>query len=177
MHIQLLCWLCLNLKISHAPILYQDKLGSVDPNAALAIWAFIHPAAIDAADEWLVLHHGHKGWGEGVATRKMPTDKMMADLKAYLEDKFKGSIDQPLIVLRQTPGMVIRVPPGWLHWVRNLRACLKIAFDLYKLADLPRVAKAASDITSRVFGATASTDFMAVPRVVKVAASQLLGVA
>lgn len=70
--------------------------------------------------------------------------KLMEDLPELLKDH--------VLLLQQAAGQCMLVPVGWLHWVINVRPCLKIACEIMPLYQLPAAAAVHRFIRSRFNG-------------------------
>lgn len=126
-----------------------------DRSRVLATWVLLHPVAAARADAWL----RENGYPQGLATEGKVhlSDPKLGALAKQLGKDSNG--DSYLIVLEQRHGDMVYVPPGYLHGVTNVTACVKIAWDLYDLKHIPAYVAAWHHIASRF--TSAPDDYMA----------------
>lgn len=120
----------------------------------LAEWTFIHPDAIQAANTWLQ----QNGFAAGLATpqRALLSSEQVSAMQAALANVVAGGAVR---VVQQRAGDMVHVPPGWVHQVVNVRACLKLAWDFYDYQHFPLYAKLQSMIVP-LFGGHMAADYM-----------------
>lgn len=70
---------------------------------------------------------------------------------------------QAVIPIRQAPGMMIRVPPGYIHLVHNITASVKVAWDFYKPSNFHLYLQALQIAEGKYFGNENAPDYMSVP--------------
>lgn len=140
------------------------------PKEALALWAFIHPSRLAQAEEWLKVHRKRRSGFRGKQRLSLNLEQLRA-LQAHLG--VRQPEQQPwLQLLYQCPGDKVQVPPGWVHQVWNLRPNLKVAFDVYRVADLGQYLRSWRQVGSRYTGPSNMRDYMAVGKVLLNAAAR-----
>ena len=113
---------------------------------ALAQWVFVSPEHIQQFGNFLSDHRDdtdlvqwHSSNQPPIAlanpfhgppvdkspTRPLLTDRGVQELQAKLGE-------QNVRVVLQQHGDLVHVPPGWMHQVKNLGPCVKLAYDLLK---------------------------------------------
>lgn len=106
------------------------------------LWVFIHPLAIDTANELLGnfrfgdyrFEDGIRGASEAHRPNLCDSLELAEAFKAAMETRCQESglsLVSPVHIIKQCAGEVVSVLVSWMHCVRNFRPCLKIAFDLF----------------------------------------------
>ncbi len=83
------------------------------------------------------------------------------DLRELCNDLGKG-LERAVIPLTQFHGQLVRVPPGYVHLVHNLRSCVKVAWDLYRVENLHLYISMLRR-NRRYFGDANAQDYMSSP--------------
>ena len=132
----------------------------------LALWYFFDPLIVQPTSMWVhqlqrapAKHRqagdpplgdsGARGLLDGVTL----TLKRMADLRQHLDSLgllYDASLKDRMPVVEQRHGQMVHVPAGYMHQVVNVKACTKIAFDIYKRANLARYAMSWQYVTSQI---------------------------
>jgi hypothetical protein len=132
--------------VTRAPADTQVKLSK-----PLAWWIFVRPDKIKEVDEWIKAHTVHT---EGLKGRPSLTKKELGALKK--------SIGEGVVYIYQHAGQGVHVPVGWMHYVRNLQPCVKMAFDKYVPANFALYIRTWHQFCSPVMGCPLSAkDYMA----------------
>lgn len=96
----------------------------------------------DVVANWVLIHHSILGevkesfrkGGRGEDVFANPRYPRLLTKKAVKSlQKQHGS---RVVLIEQTPGMTVLVPPGYLHQVENVKPCLKVAIEYVPLKDL-----------------------------------------
>jgi hypothetical protein len=135
--------------------------SNVPADAVLAVWVFIAPWAIQAADVWL--KQQGRLYPNGLASvQRVHLKGKLLDRFAKLFNAFRpGSV----VFVEQHARDVVYVPPGWAHQVTNLQPCLKVAWDVYVPQHFASYALLHSTIAAPLFQNAMPEDYMAFNRV------------
>lgn len=86
--------------------------------AAVALWAFLHPGALPAAEGWVKARcRQYRQHGFSSKARVLLSLRQLLQLQGHLAAELGGAGGQWLVLLWQAPGDKVHVPPGWLHQV------------------------------------------------------------
>jgi len=101
--------------------------------AACAVWVCVSPACGRQLHEFLQelgfplglqtpFHFSREEW-----TAAVPDLAKVLEFQRKCGNGAHGSAN--VIILLQEPGHLVSIPPGWYHWVLNLRPNIKVAWD------------------------------------------------
>ena len=79
-------------------------------------------------------------------------------------------------IIAQEAGTVVTIPPGWVHWVYNLRPCMKVAWDPTDPTLLHKYELAWREIVGKHIGAAMPVDYAATLRALVVAVTNAVHV-
>ena len=128
---------------------------------AWAVWVLVSPEAGEALHEFLVA----QGYKAGLSfSFKDNTSKWKAPslevVQAFEEKCGPGSNGLSKVqIVAQESGTLVTVPPGWFHWVLNLRPCIKVAWDPTDPTLLHKYILVWRDIVSGQIGPGMPTDY------------------
>jgi hypothetical protein len=141
----------------------------------LAVWAFINPLMLDVADAWVkanVLSTNRKRgiavqepcWPDGFASpannRVHLKGEVLKTFKVYMQNEGDArDIANPVLVVEQGSGQLVRVPAGWAHQVTNFSPNLKVAWDLYDANNMHKYVQLQS-LASKYFQGSMAKDYM-----------------
>lgn len=157
--------------------------AAVAADSVLAVWTFINPLMVGAADNWvkdIVIFPkkrarsgqqqqqvGKSRWPLGFAGS--PNDRVHlkgSDLDRFLEAMQKlgtdMGVDNPVVRLEQRAGELVYVPAGWVHQVVNLSPNVKVAWDYYSADNFHKYAQLQYRIASKFFRQASAKDYMSV---------------
>ncbi len=101
----------------------------------LARWALLSPAILDGAEEAMVRKHAWPaGWLWGESAVGAPARKILS-LGDILQ--LQSEFGDDVVHFEQSAGQMIHILAGWVHSVETLQPCIKYAFEVVKLAELP----------------------------------------
>ena len=138
---------------------YPDPPTVDDP---LALWVLAHP--LHASEVNNVLMDMTDDNGKQIAPEGFKTDMALTpDQATMLRDKLRETTNisnvEKVHIVYQHAGQVVTVPSGWIHCVRNLRPCIKIAHDFMRPHELPLYLQAWRQIISSTYITMGSDDF------------------
>ena len=128
---------------------------------AWAVWVLVSPEAGEALHEFLVAQ-GYKGglsfpFKDNTSKWKAPSLEVV---QAFEEKCGPGSNGLSKVqIVAQEAGTLVTVPPGWFHWVLNLRPCIKVAWDPTDPTLLHKYVLVWRDIVSGQIGPGMPTDY------------------
>ena len=76
-----------------------------------------------------------------------------------MEKEFGAKHLGKVFILYQKAGDMVTVPPGWIHYVRNERDCVKLAYDYFVPENFPLYIRVWRDVIAPYF--EAAQDYMA----------------
>ena len=79
-------------------------------------------------------------------------------------------------IIAQEAGTLVTIPPGWVHWVYNLRPCMKVAWDPTDPTLLHKYVLAWRDVVCKHIGAAMPVDYAATLRALVVAVTNAVHV-
>ena len=146
----------------------------------LALWHFFDPVIVEPTSAWVQELQrlpanrrqpgdppADKSGAQGLLDGITLTPNRLAELREHLErlgvlynDKYRARMH----VVEQRHGQMVHVPAGYMHQVSNMKACTKMAFDIYNRANLARYAMSWQYVTSQIYR---SPDYMGAGVVVK----------
>ena len=145
-------------------------------STVLAVWVFINPRLVEAADAWVKAHvlttkrkrgDGEEQvprWPKGFASPASDRVHLKGDdLQAFLaymrQLGIERGINNPVVEVSQCPGQMVRVPAGWPHQVTNMSPNVKVAWDYYDPNNMHKYVQLQS-IASKSFKDSMARDYM-----------------
>ena len=112
-----------------------------NPALPVSQWMFVHPSKAADVDNWM--KQRFSGNGLGVYDKVWKEEDMIA-LQQFLGKQF-------VHIISQFSGGMVQVPPGWMHAVTNIQACVKFAVEYVTLNNMPTYAMAFNQV-NRMYG-------------------------
>jgi hypothetical protein len=148
--------------------------GEVDVDSAVVLWVSVHPDHVSALDTWIKTAKdpktGHVAHTDGLRGKPSLSTSRLKDLVQDLNSQNGG--EGAAVKFEQKPGELVHVPPGWAHYVKNLRPCVKFAFDFYNPAHFPVYVRVWKHVVCPFFKGAQGQDYMAVQDVMRQAMQQ-----